>query len=395
MTTLTTEEFEMLYDVARRFVLEKLRPLEEELDTNDGVPRDVWSQLTKTSIDLGLYNANVPAEFGGAGLTQVQLADLNGLIGLTSWPFIYLMARPSPLLFGASPEQQEEYLKPVMAAQRSQCFALTEPDAGSYTAGIKTRAEKVPGGWSITGSKHFISNGELADFVIVIAVTGQNERGRPETTAFFVDKEPNGFSVAGRQEGIGFRGVQQREIVFDHAFVPDNKILGEVGQGMDHGFRFIAERRLALAAWCVGVQQRAIDLSVAFLYNRMVDGGMAITKQGLRWKLAQMEADYFACNAVLRAAADKSELVLRSAPGELPVSVVREAMKEVSIAKWMTTTAANRAADTAVQLHGGLGWTKGYPTERMFRDVRATRIMDGTDEIHQEIIAREVISSRK
>lgn len=382
------DEYAMFADGARRFVLEELRPLEERLEAEDGLPQETWERLGAISRDLGLYNANIPAEMGGTGLTLPQFIKINEIFGQTSWPFTYLHGRPNPLLLRATPEQQEEYLRPVMEGKKIQAFALTEPDAGSFTSGIKTRAVKVPGGYRVTGSKHFISNGSTADFAIVIAVTGESAGGRPQTTALLVDANTEGYRVAGRQEGIGFRGMDQNELVFDDCFVPETKILGELGQGLDYGFGFIAERRLFLASYCVGVMERLVQLSVDFLATRVAFGGPLLGKQGLRWKLADMEADFFAAQSVVHEVAERCQAILRSTPGELPGDTVQAAVKDVSIAKLLATTGVNRSADTAVQLHGGMGWTKGVAVERIFRDVRATRIMDGTDEIHREIIGR-------
>lgn len=389
------DEFAMFSDGVRKFVLQELRPLEEQLETDDGLPDETWQRLTALSQSLGTYNSNIPTEYGGTGLTLPQIIKTNEIFGQTSWPFTYLHARPNPLLLRATPQQQEEYLQPVMAGTKGQAFALTEPDAGSFTSGIKTRAEKVPGGYRISGSKHFISNGSTADFVIVIAVTGERSGGRPEATAFFVDAGTEGFAVAGRQEGIGFRGMEQNLLVFDNCFVPEDKILGELGQGLDYGFGFIAERRLFLASYCVGVMARLIQLSVDFLATRTAFGGPLLNKQGMRWKLADMEAEFVAAQAVVHAASERCQAILRSTPGELPPATIQTAVKDVSVAKLLATAGANRLADEAVQIQGGMGWTKGSAVERIFRDVRATRIMDGTDEIHREIISRHLARNAK
>lgn len=392
---LTSEEFAMLYEGTERFIRDELRPLEEQLEREDGLPDDVWAKLADTSQTLGLYNANIPEEYGGTGLSMLEVVKLGELFGQTSWPFTYIYAKPNALLLRGTKAQQEEYLRPVMDGQKVQCFALTEPDAGSYTSGLKTRAVKVEGGWKINGAKSFITNGQLADFAIVIAVSSRSEGKRPEATAFIVDKDRPGYNVGSRQEGIGFRGVQQRELYFEDCFVPDDKVLGELGQGLNMGFEFLAERRLFLSAYCTGVMDRLIGLCVPYMASRQVQGGALIEKQGIRWKLAQMEADHFAVQSVVYAAAEQAHQVLREGMDEDgPKVSMKEAVKNVSIAKWLSTTGVNRSADTAVQIHGGSGWSKGNPVERIYRDVRATRIMDGTDEIHQEIIAREVVRSR-
>jgi alkylation response protein AidB-like acyl-CoA dehydrogenase len=388
--SMDSEEFSAFTAGTKKFVLEKLRPLEEQLEEQDGLDPELWAELGAISRDLGLFNANIPMENGGSGLTLPQFIKTVEIFGQTSWPFTYLLGKPNPLLLRGTPEQQEEYLQPVMSGQKTQAFALTEPEAGSFTSGIKTRAEKVKGGWRITGNKHFISNGSTCDFAIVIAVTGQTKSGRPEATAFLVDRKSEGFHVTRRQEGIGFRGMEQNELFFEDCFVPEDKVLGSLGDGLDYGFGFIAERRLFLSGYCVGVMERLVQLSIDFLASRTAFGGPLLDKQGLRWRLADMEAEFISAQSVVYAAAERSQSILRSAPGELPVETVRAAVKDVSIAKLLATTGVNRSADAAVQLHGGVGWSKGSAVERIFRDVRATRIMDGTDEIHREIISREL-----
>lgn len=385
---LTSDELAGMRQTCRRFIQDRIHPIEQRVDDEERMDPDTWSALIAESVRLGLYTANVPAELGGPGLTIYEQTVLWEEFGQTSWPFTYLLARPHRILFECTPAQREKYLDPVMAGEKEQCFALTEPGAGSDNAAMTTRAVKTPGGYKITGAKHFISHGN-ADFAIVFAVTGPPlGRRTPQVTAFLVDKGTPGYGIGRPQRMMGWAGMDEHELFFDDCFVPEEQVLGTPGQGLRLALSSVAQRRLQLAGYCVGAMERLLALSVEYARNRVVFDEPLMDKQGIQWMLADMAVEpYVAREAVYSAtrlcddarASGKSDIELSSLFG-----------KEISIAKLYASRALNRVADGSVQIHGGMGWCREYAVERLYRDARVFRIIEGTDEVHRGIIARRL-----
>lgn len=383
---LAPDELEEIAATTRRFIRERIHPIEQQVDDTDHMDPDVWQSLVDESVGLGLYTANVPESLGGPGLTISEQTRLWEEFGHTSWPFSYLLARPHRVLFACNDQQRPRYLDPVLAGQRAQCFALTEPGAGSDNSAMRTRAGKVEGGYLLNGVKHFISHGN-ADFAIVFAVTGPPLRGRtPQVTAFLVDRGTAGFTVGKAQRMMGWSGMDECELVFENCFVPDEQVLGAPGEALRLGLASVAQRRLQIAAYCVGAMERLLALSVGYARDRVVFDEPLFDKQGIRWMLAEAAMEpYLAREATYKAARLCDEA---RAAGRSEVELSRLFAREISIAKLHATRALNRVADVAVQVHGGMGWCREYPVERLYRDARVFRIIEGADEVHKEIIAK-------
>jgi alkylation response protein AidB-like acyl-CoA dehydrogenase len=359
--TLTELELRDMLDTTRRFIATRLVPLEQEIDDNAEVDPERWRALIAESVELGLYAANVPEHLGGPGLTIYEQTRL--------W---------------------EKYLDPVLAGEREQCFALTEPGSGSDNGAMRTRATKVPGGYRITGSKHFITFGS-ADFAIVFAVTGPPPEGRrtPQVTAFLVDKGTPGYIIGGRQRMMGWHALDERELFFEDCFVPDEQVLGEPGQGLRLALASVAQRRLQMAGYAVGAMERLVALSTEFAKLRIVFDEPLAKKQGIRWKLADMAVEPYVARAAVY---DATRLCDEGrAAGLSDRELATTFGKQISIAKLYATTALNRVADEAVQIHGGMGFSREYPVERLYRDARGLRIVEGTDEVHREIISKHLV----
>lgn len=387
--TLQPDELEQVVATARRFVEDRLVPLERDVESSGVIPDDVWQQLVSESVRIGLYSANVPERLGGPGLTVTEQLMLWEEFGRTLWPFSYLLGRAHSVLFHCSPDQQERFLDPVLAGTKEQCFALTEPGAGSDNSAMRTRATKVDGGYRITGTKHFISHGR-ADFAVVFAVTGPPPSGRrtPEITAFLVERDSPGYSVGGIQPMVGWWGMEERELSFDEVFVPDENVLGAPGDGLRLALSSVGHRRLQIAAYCVGAMERVLSLTVQYAKDRVVAGEPLIDKQGIAWMLAEMAVGPYTAREVNRRAAARFDAVRASGDDDLTAS--QTCGMDISIAKLHATRALSAVADLGVQIHGGMGLAREYPIERFYRDSRIFRIVDGTDEVHKTIIAKQL-----
>lgn len=390
---LSTEELREFRAVTRSFVRDRLQPLEHTMDTDDQLPDETWRELTAASVDLGLWTANLSEAAGGPNLTLGELSSLWEEFGHTAWPFTYLLGRPHATLAKCTPQQRQRYLDPLIEGTAQYCFAVTEPGAGSDVSAMKTSAKQVDGGYVVNGVKHFITHGADADFVILFAVTDRKEGHRkPEITAFLVDRGTAGFTVGGKQDMMGWRGLHEHELVFEDCFLPDEQVLGERGEGMRLAMSGIAQRRLNMAAFSCGMMDRLITLSYEHAENRVVFGDPLTRKQGIQWMLAEMEALRFSARATTFRVCELCDEARAS--GMDDAALAGNLAKEVGIAKLVATQALGKVADMAVQIFGGMGWSKENPVERMYRDARVLRIVDGTDEVHKGIVFRNLTDRR-
>ncbi|HVY43625.1 MAG TPA: acyl-CoA dehydrogenase [Hyphomicrobiaceae bacterium] len=253
---------------------------------------------------------------------------------------------------------------------------MTEPQTGSDARALKTRAARVEGGWRLNGTKHFISHGNNADFVIVIAKVVEGERDQP--TAFFVERGMPGFTVGRVHPKMGWRGYPLAEIVFEDLLVPDANRLGEVGEGLRIGMGHIGEARIGVAAHCVGMAQRAADYAAEHMKVRTQFGQPIGRFQGLQWMLADMALEIEQSRALVYAAARAMD-------------TRGDARAAVSMAKLSASEMASRVADRALQILGGAGYMAESPIEMIYRDARAFRLGEGTSEIQKNQIARAVL----
>jgi alkylation response protein AidB-like acyl-CoA dehydrogenase len=287
----------------------------------------------------------------------------------------------SLILCACEGEQRDRYLHPVISGERRDCFALTEPGAGSDAMGIKTRARKDGADWVINGRKHFISSADKADFAIVFAVTGEDEtpRGkRSRITAFLVDRGTKGFDITLGSKPIGNPGHNVNDLTFDDVRVPESQILGEEGKGFEVAGEWLVPGRVMVAANCCGKARRAIDLSMDWAANRK-QFGQAIGKfQGVSFKLADMETELMA-----------AEMLTFEAAWRLDRGTLTDA--DAAMAKLYASEMLGRITDEAIQVHGGMGMMSDFPVGRLWRDARIERIWEGTSEIQRHIISRNLL----
>lgn len=370
------DEYQQLADLARQFVQRELWPHEKTVEALDEVPRDIRDSVREKALETGLYAFNMPETCGGPGLPFLAQVLIREQLGHANVALANLVGRPPSALLACSDEQRDRYLTPAVRGEKTWAFALTEPGAGSDVMAMNSRAHRETGGWRLNGAKHFISHGGSADYVLVIA-KAQSPEGSG-LTAFVVPQGRKGFTIGRQQQKMGWRGYPICELFFDDVFVPDEDVLGGVGQGLKLGLSNIQEARVGVAAHCLGIAQRAFGYAVEHLRVRSQFGRPLANFQGLQWMVADMVLDIEQSRALVYAAARA-------------LDSGRDARQAVSMAKLSATEMGSRVVDQALQLLGGAGYMTDTPLEMLYRDVRAFRIGEGTSEIQKNQIARAVL----
>jgi acyl-CoA dehydrogenase len=383
-----SDEQRLLIQTARSFVENELYPHEAEVDRAGEVPGELAAQIRSKAIAAGLFAANVPMEFGGGGLGTLDMYLLEREFGRASWALQGLIARPTRILLACTGEQIPRYLSACVRGEKIECFALTEPGAGSDATGITTRARRDGDDWVIDGRKHFISHADVADFAIVFAVTGEDptsstsRRSRNRITAFLVDVGTPGFEVIPGPRVVSHRGYNIAELSFDGCRVSSARILGEEGKGFEIAEQWLSDSRLMVAANCVGRARRVLDMAADWAATREQFGRTIGRFQGVGFKIADMATEVEAGDMLaIRAAwlADR---------GEMEDS-------DAAMAKLFASEMLGRVTDNAVQIFGGMGLVDELPIERFWRDARIERIWDGTSEIQRHIISRSILRPRE
>ncbi|MDA8080097.1 MAG: acyl-CoA dehydrogenase family protein [Actinomycetota bacterium] len=380
-----TDEHHAIVDSVRTFVERELYPFEDEVERLDEVPADLANAIRAKAISAGIYAANMPADIGGGGLDAVGLALVERELGRASYALQMLVARPSNILCACNEEQASKYLLPTVLGERHDCLAMTEPGAGSDVRSMRTRAVHVDGGWVINGTKHFISHADMADFVVLFAVTGTEDspRGpRNLISAFLVDMGTPGFTLNRGASCVSHRGYHQCELVFDDCHVGDDQLLGQEGRGLELMDQWLGASRLTVAANCVGRAQRVLDKALDWSAAREQFGQTIGKFQGIGFQLADLAVAVEAAELLTLRAAWRFEA------GEMTA-------QDAAMAKLFASETLGRVTDTAIQVFGGTGLMSDAPIERWWRDARVERIWDGTSEIQRLIISRSLLRPRE
>lgn len=369
-----TEEQLMIRDLARDLAQKQMKPIAAQIDEEERFPTENIQALAEAGI-LGCW---LPEEYGGAGMDFMSFVLANEEVakvcGSTSSIIsTHCVSMTCVNLFGTQ-EQKEKYL-PLMAEGHLMGFALTEPNAGSDANGMTTKAEKVDGGWVLNGAKMFISSAPANEFHIVIAVTGTNEKGGKEFTAFIVDKDTPGFSVGKHIHKMGIRGSLTAEIVFEDCKIPDSQVLGAVGKGMKVALASLDTGRICMGTQALGIAQGALDETYRYVSERVQFGKRLSQFQDIQFGLANLQTKVDAGRLLLWRAA-----MLKDA-GE-PFG------KEAAMGKLYNSDVAMEVTTECVQYHGGYGYSREYPVERMMRDAKITQIYEGANAIQKMVIAR-------
>jgi acyl-CoA dehydrogenase len=375
--SLDPETFEALIDGIRRFVGERLRPNEALVAESDDMPTDLVAEM-KT---MGLFGLSIDPEYGGLGLSMLEEIKVAIELGKTSPAMRSTFGTnvgigSQGLVMAGTPEQKAQWLPRIASGEVITSFALTEPDIGSDSANVKTRAVRDGNQWKLTGTKRYITNADRASLFTVMARTG--EEGARGVSAFLVPADSPGLTIGAPEKKMGQQGAHVCDVNFDNVPVPPENMLGAEGEGFKVAMRVLDRGRLHIAAVCVGAAERLIADSVAYA-NERIQGGKPIAQhQLIQGMIADMKTECLAAKAlVLQTAAAKDA-------GE---GVVMEA----AAAKYFASEMVGRVADKAVQIFGGAGYVADYGIERFYRDVRIFRIYEGTSQIQQLIIARETL----
>ncbi len=377
-----SDEQQLIIKSTREFVEHELYPHEAEIERTGELREALRRELRAKAIDAGLFAANMPAEVGGAGLDTVSWVLYEKELGRTSYILHYgCVARPSNILLACVGEQRERYLMPAVRGERTECLAMTEPDAGSDLRGMKATAVLKGDDFVINGTKHFISHADHSDFVILFAATGEEDtaRGRRKLiTAFLVDMGTPGFEVRPGYRNVSHRGYNNSILEFNDCRIPRSAVLGEVHRGFEVANEWLGATRLQVAATCLGRADRALELATQWAAQRKQFGQPIGKFQGVGFKLADMAVE-------LRAA----ELLVLHAAWKMDHGLATDT--DMAIAKLKATETLAMIADEALQIHGGMGLMSDLPLERIWRDARIERIWEGTSEIQRHIISRAML----
>ena len=372
------EEHAQLRDSIRRFVQAELRPHATEWEAERWFPNEVFTRMG----ELGFLGLKYPVELGGQGGDYIHDAVLceelagAGSGGLAAGIGAHTGIATPPIWKFGTPEQQQRWLVPAIRGEKIAALGITEPEAGSDVAGIRTFASKVDGGYVVNGSKTYITNGVRADFVVTAVKT--TEAGGHQGLSFLVlERGMEGFTVSKKLEKLGWHASDTAELAFADVFVPEENLLGEENRGFYLIMANFQWERLLMALGACGSMQHVLERTLAYARERSAFGRPIGSFQALRHKLAQMAVKHETSRALTYHA-------LR-----LFVSG-QEAMREVTEAKLLSQRSAYEVADDAVQIHGGAGYMREYEVERALRDTRLGPIGGGTDEIMKEILAKQL-----
>lgn len=379
-----THEQRMLLDTVKAFMNKELFPYEEEVDEKGCVPAELGRQIEERAKELGLFASNLPESVGGGGLDYTSMALVEREYGKTSHALHAWIARPTELLLACEGDQRERYLKPCVSGDKRELFALTEPEAGSDIMSMKTRARRQGEDWILNGSKHFISGPVLPDFAIVFAATGEDQtvKGpRKRITAFLVDVGMKGFEIREGSRCVSYRGYKTFQLSFTDVRLRHDNILGAEGSGLELSEKWLGMGRIWVGATCCGKAERLFDLAAEWAANRKQFGRPIGQFQATGFKLADIAMELKAADLLVMNAVQKAD------QGTMTNS-------DAAMVKLFCSEMLNRAADSAVQIYGGMGLMDELPIQRLWRDARLERIWDGTSEIQRHIITRAILRPR-
>jgi len=374
MDPLIPDEYRELRQSVRALAEKKIAPFAHDVDEQARFPQEAWDAL----ISADLFAAHVESKFGGQGAdalaTVIIIEEVARVCGASSLIPAVNKLGSVPLILAGSEEQKKKYL-PQLVKGKGFSYCLSESEAGSDAAAMKTRAIRDGDNWVINGSKKWISNAGESEFYTVLASTDP-DLGAKGITAFIVEKSDAGISFGAHEKKMGFRGSSTREVYFDSVVVPDDRRLGEIGSGFTLAMRTLDHTRITIAAQALGIAQGAFDAAEKYSHERMQFKKPIFDFQGIQFMLADMAMNIAAARELTYAAAVKSER------GEKDLTFYSAA------AKCFASDTAMKVTTDAVQVLGGYGYVSDYPVERMMRDAKLTQIYEGTNQVQRIVMAR-------
>ena len=372
------EDLQLLRSTVRDYVRDRLQPLAMTIEREEKVPEDVLAEMK----DLGFFGLPFPEEYGGLGAGELGYCLAMEELGHVNAAISNIIGGHSSLCSMAiyrdgSDDLKARYLPDLCAGRKLGAFGLTEPNAGSDAAHIQVAARPDSGGYRLSGTKMWVTNGPIADVITTFAVT-ERDQGSKGITAFAVDTNQDGVRVGKIDEKMGLHGSLTSEIVFDDAFVPSENVIGEEGKGFRTAMKTLDAARIALGASCVGQAQAMLNRAVAWADQRQQFGRAIGTNQAIQWMIADSEVEIHAGRMMVYNGAWK-------------VDTGQRASHEAAIIKVYCSEMANRVADRCVQVHGGMGYMRELDVERFYRDARILRIYEGTSEVQRMIIAGDLL----
>jgi butyryl-CoA dehydrogenase len=372
----TDESKKMLLEQVQSFATNQIAPQAKELDETGKFPTEIVKQLG----EMGLMGMMVPEQFGGADMDTVSYAMALETVAAACASTAVIMSVNNSLVcwpinaYGTD-EQKKKFLTPLAKGEKLGCFALSEPGHGSDPAGLKLSAKKVSGGYKLSGTKNWITNGKEADYCVVFATTDKN-LGYKGICAFIVDTKTKGFQVSKLEDKLGIAASSTAQLFFDDVMVPENCLLGKEGQGLKIALSTLDGGRIGIASQALGIGKCALEASKKFAMEREQFGAPIAKLQAIQFHIADMATRMQGARLLTWAAAKAKDQGLKYT-------------KEAAMAKLAASEAAMWVATKAIQVHGGYGYTKEYVVERNFRDAKITEIYEGTSEIQRIVIASQ------
>ncbi len=376
---LDTETRDQLIDTVRRFVAERLRPIEAQVAENDAIPDEVLAEMR----ELGLYGISIPEQYGGLNLSMEDECLVAIELGRTSPAFRSAfgtnvgIGSQGLVMFGTE-EQKAKWLPGIASGETVTSFALTEPEAGSDSAAVQTRAVRDGNSYVLNGSKRYITNAGKASLFTVMARTDPEKKGAGGVSAFLVPRHLPGLSIGKSEKKMGQQGAHIHDVIFENVRVPAENRLGAEGEGFKVAMQVLDKGRLHISAVCIGVAERLIADTVTYAAERKQFGQPIASFQLVQGMIADCKTEALAARALTLETARKRD-------AGLGVTL------EASASKYFASEMVGRVADKAVQIFGGAGYIGDYGIERLYRDVRIFRIYEGTSQIQQVVIARETM----
>ncbi len=376
---LLTQEQNMIKEAAHQYVAEKIAPFSAEWDRNKSFPKEALQGLG----ELGFYGMLVPEKWHGSdiGYFSAALVLEEIAVGDAACSTIISVTNSvgcMPILNFGSDQQKEKFLKPLASGSQLAAFCLTEPHAGSDASDLHTKAVKQDNHYILNGTKQFITSGQNADIAIVFAVTDPSA-GKRGISAFIVPTDTPGYQVTSLEEKMGQKASDTAQILFDNCTIPEENLLGELGQGYKIALSGLEGGRIGISAQCVGIARAALEAAINYSKERHAFDKELHQHQAIGFKLAEMATQLEAARALVHKAA-------------LLKDNQQPCLKEASMAKLFASEVAEKICSDAIQVFGGYGYSNEFPVERYYRDVRVCQIYEGTSEIQKLLISRALIN---